>query len=487
MSYIFNNKKLTYNDKWLGRPYITWLVANYGTIVTGNPKVYAGQTSPFTVVPAEGYDYCRTQTFSGPTLLILYKFPYPTSSLEVTTDLSYNPNPTWYTFQCVGDVNFDIDTNNPTTPNTFRLKYKPNTSPTINLNGGPNTYTVTLVDAVDNIYDITNTSYDWNSTLKDDTNLLEIVGFMPYGTNQWGETNKYLTRGLNNTFEGCTSLTSLPAKIDLSGIGACTYTFKGCTSLVNLPVYASYMPLSPFNNADLTGMFYGCTSLVHLPINNACKQELGRLSNTSYMFYGCTSLVDTLPYGCYNDASYMYYNCKNIESATVNINNSINCESMFEGCTKLKTVNLTINKWSKVKSKRMFMGCTNLTSIILDTPADYFDTVFRLNEDSRYMFADCAKLSAIPTLDTSTVEDARYMYRGCTSITTVPLLNLSSATYIAGIFKNCYYVQSGALALYQQTSTQANPPRVYAEAFMNCGIYTTTGAAELAQIPSDWK
>lgn len=483
MSYIFNNKKLTYNDKWLGRPYITWIVLNYGTIITGNPKVYAGQTSPFTVVPAEGYDYCRAAKYLETNGEPFYKFPYPTSSLEVTTDLYYDGYQGHHVFACVGDVNFDIDTNNPTTPNTFRLKYKPNTSPTVNLNGGPNTYTVTLVDAVDNIYDITNTSYYWNSTLKDDTNLLEIVGFMPYGTNQWGQTNQYLTSGLYNTFEGCTSLTSLPARFDLTGIDECTYTFKGCTSLVNLPVYASYMPLPTL--ADFTGMFYGCTSLVHLPVNNACKGELGSIK-TSYMFYGCTSLVDTLECTCYNDASYMYYNCKNIESAIAHIGNT-NCESMFNGCTKLKTVNLTINKWGKVKSKRMFMGCTNLTSIILDTPADHFDTVFRLNEDSGYMFADCAKLSAIPTLDTSTVEDTRYMYRGCTSITTVPLLNLSSATYIAGIFKNCYYVQSGALALYQQTSTQANPPRVYDEAFMNCGIYTTTGAAELAQIPSSWK
>jgi len=53
--------------------------------------------------------------------------------------------------------------------------------------------------------------------------------------------------------------------------------------------------------------------------------------------------------------------------------------------------------------------------------------------------------------------------------------------------RNCRNVQSGALALYNQASTQANPPTNHTLAFQNCGVDTQTGAAELAQIPSDWK
>ena len=55
------------------------------------------------------------------------------------------------------------------------------------------------------------------------------------------------------------------------------------------------------------------------------------------------------------------------------------------------------------------------------------------------------------------------------------------------MFANCTKVQSGALALYQQASTQANPPPEHARTFRNCGSDTPTGAAELAQIPYDWK
>jgi len=55
------------------------------------------------------------------------------------------------------------------------------------------------------------------------------------------------------------------------------------------------------------------------------------------------------------------------------------------------------------------------------------------------------------------------------------------------MFLNCKNVQYGALALYQQASTQTTPPSSHAKAFFNCGVSSQTGSAELAQIPSDWK
>jgi hypothetical protein len=58
---------------------------------------------------------------------------------------------------------------------------------------------------------------------------------------------------------------------------------------------------------------------------------------------------------------------------------------------------------------------------------------------------------------------------------------------MSDMFWDCYNVESGALALYQQASSQARPPAYHYYTFYKCGINTTTGAAELAQIPSDWK
>jgi hypothetical protein len=55
------------------------------------------------------------------------------------------------------------------------------------------------------------------------------------------------------------------------------------------------------------------------------------------------------------------------------------------------------------------------------------------------------------------------------------------------MFYDCYSVESGALALYQQASTQANPPLEHYRTFSNCGTQTQTGLAEFNQIPNDWK
>jgi hypothetical protein len=54
------------------------------------------------------------------------------------------------------------------------------------------------------------------------------------------------------------------------------------------------------------------------------------------------------------------------------------------------------------------------------------------------------------------------------------------------MFAYNHNVESGALALYQQAGSQATPPSSYSNCFAGCGRDTVTGAAELAQIPTDW-
>lgn len=106
--------------------------------------------------------------------------------------------------------------------------------------------------------------------------------------------------------------------------------------------------------------------------------------------------------------------------------------------------------------------------------------------DMSYMFANCSALTTVPVFDTSSVTTTSYMFNNCTSLTTVPLFDTSSLVIMARMFYYCTAVESGALALYTQASTQATPPTNHSYTFKNCGINTTTGAAELAQIPSNW-
>lgn len=132
----------------------------------------------------------------------------------------------------------------------------------------------------------------------------------------------------------------------------------------------------------------------------------------------------------------------------------------------------------------LFQGNTSVESVIAANPysADGTQDVTNMNS----MFTGCTSLTTVPLFDTSNVTNMMGMFAGCSALTVVPLFDTTNATNIQGMFDSCYNVQSGALALYQQASTQANvPSHVYA--FRNCGRDTVTGAAELAQIPDDWK
>jgi surface protein len=102
-------------------------------------------------------------------------------------------------------------------------------------------------------------------------------------------------------------------------------------------------------------------------------------------------------------------------------------------------------------------------------------------------FQNCRWLSSVSLFDTSNLVDAESMFRNCMELTSIPLYDTSKVSNMNYMFSNCFRVQSGALALYQQASTQTTPPSGHTSAFKDCGYRTQTGSAELAQIPSDWK
>ena len=104
------------------------------------------------------------------------------------------------------------------------------------------------------------------------------------------------------------------------------------------------------------------------------------------------------------------------------------------------------------------------------------------------MFNNCESLQSLDlsSFNTSSVTSMELQFTSCMSLTSVPLFDTSSVTNMDMMFYYCYKVETGALALYQQASTQTNVPSHNAT-FYDCGVNTVHGAAELAQIPSDWK
>ena len=73
-------------------------------------------------------------------------------------------------------------------------------------------------------------------------------------------------------------------------------------------------------------------------------------------------------------------------------------------------------------------------------------------------------------------------------IGTIPLFDTTALTDVTNAFYETYYIDGGQLALYQQMSSQANPPTSHGGCFRSCGLNSTDESkAETSQIPSSWK
>ena len=156
------------------------------------------------------------------------------------------------------------------------------------------------------------------------------------------------------------------------------------------------------------------------------------------------------------------------------------------GGTWQKVDTAAANVWDWTKSgntfansfENAFKDSDNLVSVIA---AGDTSSVTSMS----YLFKGCTSLTSVPLFDTSSVTGMGDMLRGCTSLTSVPLFNTSSVTSLNNTFNGCVSVDGGALALYQQASTKSPEPS-HNNTFKDCGKDTTTGAAELAQIPTSW-
>lgn len=106
--------------------------------------------------------------------------------------------------------------------------------------------------------------------------------------------------------------------------------------------------------------------------------------------------------------------------------------------------------------------------------------------DMGNLFNYCNTLVSVCLFDTSACENMENMFFECLALTSIPLFDTSNVDSMDYAFYRCRAVQSGALALYQQASTQTTPPASHNRTFMNCGADTDTGSAELDLIPTSW-
>lgn len=140
------------------------------------------------------------------------------------------------------------------------------------------------------------------------------------------------------------------------------------------------------------------------------------------------------------------------------------------------------NIWKIEKSGGDWGGMFNNITALTDVISAETQNVSSMSRTFRY----CSYLSSIALFDTSNVVNMNEAFEYCYTLTSIPLFDTSKVRNMNSAFNDCQDVRTGALALYQQASTQEQIT-AHSEAFHNCGKRNSSGTSELAQIPYGWK
>ncbi len=139
------------------------------------------------------------------------------------------------------------------------------------------------------------------------------------------------------------------------------------------------------------------------------------------------------------DLTSLFEGCSSLESIDMsqcNLSKVRNLDKLFKNCSSLITVNLNKVNTERVTSmSQMFYGCTNLTNINLN---DFNTSVVR---DMSYMFMNCSKLMNInfSSFNTKWVSNMNRMFAGCNSLESLNLGNFdtSNVTDYSYMMANC--------------------------------------------------
>ena len=221
-------------------------------------------------------------------------------------------------------------------------------------------------------------------------------------------------------------------------------------------------------------------------------------------------------------ATFQYcFNIDNIELVLIDddsINNT--AQNLFLGCDSLTTIKGTLNFKSITVASAAFAGCTKLKDFVLENT----NRVQKMN----YMFAACCSLSLdfINTIDTSSANnyesflcghyissssghqiyivevemsniteipaldfsktvscDSMFAYCDIKAIDATKLAALSGSVVVRVMFRNNRNCKSGILDAYAALDAVDSN---HSNCFLNCGIDTAEGRAELEQIPTSW-
>lgn len=366
---------------------------------------------------------------------------------------------------------------------TIRLLYQDGVTPTFNKG------TATQVSSSPNVWDLTYLSNNWNNLLSGSYDGGQVVHrnslLKVLGANTTGVTD------MSRMLVACENLNEV-SLFDTSSVTTTKEMFLDCNDLTSVPNYdtrnvsnfiqmfsQSGLIIAPNldtrSATDMSTMFFNCFYLTYVPAYNTSS-----VTDMGGMFWGCQRLtsVPLMDTSNVTDMNTMFSACRSLTTIPSFDTSSVtDMSGMFTECISLTSVPLIDTK-NVTDFHLMFAYCSSLTTIpLLDT---------RSATNMNQMFFGCSVLATVPLLDTADVTNFYRMFSGCPALTSIPLFDTSSATNMNEAFYSCINVTAGALALYQQASSQSTPPSSHTDTFYNCGSNTQTGASELSQIPTTW-
>lgn len=313
----------------------------------------------------------------------------------------------------------------------------------------------------------------------------------------------------SGVFSGCTGITEVGANI-LAGCNKCTgiaSMFQNCTSLSKVDENA-FSFSGTANITSIADLFSGCTALKSVPENlfagmtglTGAKEVFmnsgltsvpaglfahsAKITSFENAFKGCTSLTavpDGLFAACAKVTSYKlaFQGCTSLETAGkafgTNIS-KINLESIFDGCTSLRSIAEGIfdgltGADSFVKA---FYGCTSLENV----PEKLFAKNINVTTASS-CFQGCTALKAVPAGlfgTTTKTKTLTRMFSGCSSIETIAADAFSGINATAGsmqrIFENCTSLKEVPAGLFKHNAKISD----YTYAFSGCTSLVTVGS-----------
>jgi len=230
----------------------------------------------------------------------------------------------YYQVTCIGNcwtlAEFIYASPTPTPPDpnplnlpshTIRVKFKQGFTPS---NVTDHTFdSITLVDSVENIYDLTKNSNDWTGLFSADSYLEADVVLEVLGANSTGVTKMY------NMYASQEALTSV-AYSDTSSVTDMSNMFLECYGLLSLPEFDTS------NVVDFANFASGCSLIQSIPAYN-----LNKVMDMSNAFAGCVALTEIPDFDCDDigagtdelNVCNAFLDCRNVETGITRMYNKL--------------------------------------------------------------------------------------------------------------------------------------------------------------------